>query len=419
MDKEFQQENEEFKEILNDGMDEILIMAAEEYEKEMINEEEKREKDDQKEMEMGNEEEKKQKDDEKEMASNEEKKEEDEKEERREKDDSLSKRKSKLVVGPISHSRRRRSGKASGDGRATVDLTQFALQLPLLCIVSEHFYNPKTGTGYIASRLSNVQRKESVSKIIINKRQKENIENIEGTKAEHADETEVIKDSIDFMKHATLEQKDQIIEKTKKTFKVRRYLYLNKHFFNVFPRFLDTPELINVEFNLLFPNIEKDKFCEIYVEYVPAILTVYETEKNNISLGTMESTLLLPPTARGKKLATRDKANNIVRKLIAFVQNGTPLHSNENVNQPRLILVGPNKIAPEQCFLEIDKKFILLPTNNIIKSIDYLFKAHYVFHVEFENDLKNFLIFLQHYFYKIPSKCTSKLIEVHTKFEAA
>lgn len=93
--------------------------------------------------------------------------------------------------------------------------------------------------------MSNVQRKESVSKIIINKRQKENIENIERTKAEHADETEVIKDSIDFMKHATLEQKDQIIEKTKETFKVRRYLYLNEHFFNVFPRFLDTPELVS------------------------------------------------------------------------------------------------------------------------------------------------------------------------------
>lgn len=93
------------------------------------------------------------------------------------------------------------------------------------------------------------------------------------------------------------------------------------------------------------------------------------------------------------------------------------MRSNENVNQPRIIVVGPNKVAPEQYFLEVDKKFILLPTNDIIKSIDYLFKAHYAFHVEFENDLKNFWVFLQHYFYIIPSKCTSKLIEVHTKLE--
>lgn len=93
--------------------------------------------------------------------------------------------------------------------------------------------------------MSNVQRKESVTKLIIDKRQKENIENIEGTKAEHVDESDVIKDSIDFMKHATLEQKDQIIEKTKETFKVRRYLYLNENFFNVFPRFLNIPELVS------------------------------------------------------------------------------------------------------------------------------------------------------------------------------
>ncbi|XP_036141504.1 uncharacterized protein LOC118647448 isoform X2 [Monomorium pharaonis] len=272
----------------------------------------------------------------------------------------------------------------------------------------EHFYNPETGTGYIASRLSNVQRKKSVSKIVFNKKQKENIENI-NIRTEYADETDTIKDSIDFMKHATLEQKDKIIEKTKETFKVRRYLYMNENFFNVFPRFLDIPDLIDVEFNLLFPEVEQDKFCQIYVEYVNAILSVYETEKNNISLewsrvtnSFIALTLLLPPTARGKKLAARDKANNIVKKLIVFVQNGTPLHSNENVNQPRLVVVGPNKIAFEQCFLEIDKKFILLPTNDIIKSIDYLFKAHYVFHVEFENDLKNFWIFLQHYYYKIP-----------------
>lgn len=89
----------------------------------------------------------------------------------------------------------------------------------------------------------------------------------------------------------------------------------------------------------------------------------------------------------------------------------------EMIKQPRIVAVGPNKIAPEQYFLEVDKKFLLLPTNDIIKLIDYLFKAHYVFHLEFDNDLKNFWIFLQHYFYTIPSKCTSKLIEVHIKLE--
>lgn len=46
--------------------------------------------------------------------------------------------------------------------------------------------------------------------------QKENIDN--NIITEHVDESDIIKDSINFMKHATLEQKDQIIEKTKKNF---------------------------------------------------------------------------------------------------------------------------------------------------------------------------------------------------------
>lgn len=74
------------------------------------------------------------------------------------------------------------------------------------------------------------------------------------------------------MKHATLEQKDQIIEKTKETFKVRRYLYLNEHFFNVFPRFLDIPELvcnvIMINFRFFFPNLFLCKiFHSLYLLY--------------------------------------------------------------------------------------------------------------------------------------------------------
>lgn len=59
------------------------------------------------------------------------------------------------------------------------------------------------------------------------------------------DETDAIKDAINFMKYASIDQKDEIIKKTKETFKIRRYLYLNEQFFDIFPRFLDIPELVN------------------------------------------------------------------------------------------------------------------------------------------------------------------------------
>lgn len=61
-----------------------------------------------------------------------------------------------------------------------------------------------------------MQRKGSISKIIVDNQQKENIDN--NIITEHVDESNIIKESINFMKHATLEQKDQIIEKIKKNF---------------------------------------------------------------------------------------------------------------------------------------------------------------------------------------------------------
>lgn len=61
-----------------------------------------------------------------------------------------------------------------------------------------------------------MQRKGIISKIIVDNQQKENVDN--NIITEHVDESDIIKDSINFMKHATLEQKDQIIEKTKKNF---------------------------------------------------------------------------------------------------------------------------------------------------------------------------------------------------------
>lgn len=47
------------------------------------------------------------------------------------------------------------------------------------------------------------------------------------------------------MHRATLKEKDEIIVKTSTTFKIRRSLYMNEHFFKIFPRFIDIPELVS------------------------------------------------------------------------------------------------------------------------------------------------------------------------------
>jgi hypothetical protein len=103
----------------------------------------------------------------------------------------------------------------------------------------------KTGSGtlYIASLLSNVQRKGN-TKVTSSGKLKQNTD--ASVAVEPVDETDSIKDAIDFMKYATVDQKD-IIEKIKETFKIRRYIYLNKRFFETFPRFLDIFELVSFD----------------------------------------------------------------------------------------------------------------------------------------------------------------------------
>ncbi|XP_067206229.1 uncharacterized protein [Linepithema humile] len=287
----------------------------------------------------------------------------------------------------------------------------------------EHFYDPKTGKGYIASRLSNVQRKGN-KKVTQSDELKQHTDTCVAN--EPVDETDAIKDAINFMKYATIDQKDNIIKKVKETFKVRRYLYLNEHFFETFPRFLDIPELIDIEFELLFPQINIDILNISYPDYVNHILNVYNTEEQNRDLldwdrvtnSYIALTQLVPPTARGKKSAAREKTKNIIKKLIIYIQSATPLNIDENKSQPKLIAVGPNKLAIDQYFLKIDKNLILLPTKDIIKAVDYLFKAHYVFHIKYDVDLQNFWMLIQHYFYKISSKCTNKVVETFTKIES-
>lgn len=80
--------------------------------------------------------------------------------------------------------------------------------------------------------------------------------------------------------------------------------------------------------------------------------------------------------------------------------------------------MGPNKQAVNQFYIEVDKTFILLPVNDMLRATDYLFKAQYAFNTEFDADLKNFWIFIQNYMYGISSKCTNRIIEVSTKISA-
>ncbi|KAK0157299.1 hypothetical protein PV328_011057 [Microctonus aethiopoides] len=271
----------------------------------------------------------------------------------------------------------------------------------------DHFYNPKTGTGYIASKLSNLGRRSNTKNVAPHT---ENQNDNSLVPVETVDESDIIRNAISFLKRAVSTQLVEIIQKTKETFKIRRFMYMNDRFFDEFPRFKDTPQLIDVEFQLLFPSIDQNIFIDLYPSVINDIITLYTTENGDYSLSEWDRmtnslvalTQLIPPTARGPRAAGRGKKIDIIKKLIKFKKAGTPIQvADEEKSQPRIIAVGPNKQAVNQFYIEIDKTFILLPVNDMLRATDYLFKAQYAFNTEFDADLKNFWIFIQNYIYGI------------------
>ncbi|KAH0561295.1 hypothetical protein KQX54_016093 [Cotesia glomerata] len=104
-----------------------------------------------------------------------------------------------------------------------------------------------------------------------------------------------------------------------------------------------------------------------------------------------------------------------------FKPIGTPIQSDDEADfrQPKLITVGVNKTSLSQFHIKIDNHCISLKAKNTIEAVDYLFKAHYVFNVEFDSDLKIFWIFLQNYFCSIHSKFTNQMVDIYTKLEAS
>ncbi|XP_072752444.1 uncharacterized protein [Anoplolepis gracilipes] len=305
------------------------------------------------------------------------------------------------------------------------------LRDPETILGCESFYDPVTKTGYLANRLSNVRRGMK-RKTICNEDSENNRKDLSVNITQNENETLTqaeIEDIILFLKSATQDQKSQIISKHKDTFQYRRKFCLNINFFDIFPRFLDTPELIEEEYKLLFPKYddfflkEFTKFCEIILRVFSKIdyeihppIDKLEEAWDKHTRAILALSRLLPPTARGKNKAVRDKSTAVLEKIILFKKNNTPLESeSKQKTQSRLVAVGSSKAAVTQYFLNVDNKFILLHVQNFMKAFDILFKSHFVFNTQYDSNLIRFYRFIETYFYKINNgPVTPRVREVYT-----
>ncbi|XP_063058389.1 uncharacterized protein LOC134451923 [Engraulis encrasicolus] len=313
----------------------------------------------------------------------------------------------------------------------------------------EHYYDPESGSGYIAWRLKTIQRKASEERVPAVKSPKVGGPGHGRTTPFTAEvlTDEEVESAIAVLRHSADEE--TIREKMKTTFSYRQAM-VNDHdksaeVFSVFPRFLDTPGLVEQDFRLMFGEQTANKFLERWPTtfrarvikeshgLVPStdlldLMHNAETStevENGWDSDTSAIILLLhllPPSAQGRKKPGKISASNAVDHLIKFQKTGTSLQQHlDNITesrQPYLLAQGPTKSSIHSFFIAIDKHALPCQGTTSVGALDELFKVHFVFGTSYSPALNNFFTFLQTSIYNIDvgkTKETPRIAELRAR----
>nr|XP_055027898.1 uncharacterized protein LOC129417327 [Misgurnus anguillicaudatus] len=195
--------------------------------------------------------------------------------------------------------------------------------------------------------------------------------------------------------------------------------------FLVFPRFLDTPGLIEQDFRFLFGEATANKFLEKWPTTFKAKVIkeshglVPTTElldlmRNAESAAEVENGWdsdmllllhLLPPSAQGRKRPGKLSAYQAVDQLIRFQKVGTSVQQHlDNItqsSQPYLLAQGSTQSTIHSYFIVVDKHALPCKATGSVGAFDKLFKAHYVFGTSYSSSLSCFFTFVQTTIYNI------------------
>ncbi|TMS13370.1 hypothetical protein E3U43_018445 [Larimichthys crocea] len=285
---------------------------------------------------------------------------------------------------------------------------------------AEHYYDPESGSGYLAWRLKTIQQKSAEERgVSVSKSPKIGGPSRVQPRPFTADKVlsdEDVEAAIAVLKHSADE--DTIREKMKATFIYRQPMVNNEKragdVFSVFPIFLDTPGLIEQDFRLLFGEATANKFLE---KWANDLKTKVITESHGLVPTTelldlmrnAESTAeiengwdsdmsaillllhLLPPSAKGRKRPGKVSACQAVQHLIRFIKTGTSVQQHlDNISQssqPYLLAQGPARSSIHTFFIVIDKYTLPCKATGSVGALDELFKAHYVFGTSYSSSL--------------------------------
>ncbi|KAK7925061.1 hypothetical protein WMY93_007371 [Mugilogobius chulae] len=165
--------------------------------------------------------------------------------------------------------------------------------------------------------------------------------------------------------------------KMRETFEYRQKLVHDQKesssIFEIFPRFLDTPGLIEQDFSLM-----------------------------------LAGTVMLPPYSyfftffhqlpEDRKKMAKISSAQATDRLFKFLKEGRSISTfleKVNVRQPFLLCIGEHKKKIENFFIVMDKGVLPCAAQTGLAAFDTLFKAHYVFSVSYDEALESFYTFIQ------------------------
>ncbi|XP_028401812.1 uncharacterized protein LOC114524820 isoform X2 [Dendronephthya gigantea] len=285
----------------------------------------------------------------------------------------------------------------------------------------EHLYD--NGHGFIEYRLKNMrtarpdERRGRKRKMEAKTTVERDVEKVSEDEEENLELTQNMNEKVSWMKYnaPSNDKMGRHLQYFKETFKHRRNaikcleLTTITSIIEKYPRFKDVPDMINVEFQLLYPE-ECDNFLTKWGTYFqeriivlgrneyPAVQQIISDSKNSDLCALYVLAYILHKSTNRKKgktsTVTRDGA---ITYLLQNVPSGSDVEEaakskDERFTQPFLLSTG-NAQNPEDYFIVLDR--IVIPCGqDVVKAVDMLFKSHYVFNVEYASPLHNFWEFI-------------------------
>ncbi|XP_071838876.1 uncharacterized protein [Apostichopus japonicus] len=197
---------------------------------------------------------------------------------------------------------------------------------------------------------------------------------------------------------------------------------------NQYPRFQDMPELINLEFQMMYPErcdnfITKWETCfrekiialgEAEYPAVQGLIKNYKDGNRDICALSVLTYMLHRSVnlTKGKSGKTSSSSRaDALQYLIQNVPEGTDVEEatklkEDRFKQPLLLSLGAEK-DPKQFFVILDR----IPISgglHVVDALDRLFKCHYVFNVEYSPSLQQFWEFIAAMIYEVIPPATAK-----------